>query len=107
MDVIIFMALTAASGAYFTSVGCRRAQMRHRRPGWHHALVGTLITALLAVLFICQDDLFRPSRWDRGKVSIWFTVIVASAASGVVALVASSIVVLSFRAKVRDENNAA
>ena len=103
MDLVIFVVLTGAAGAYFTSVGCRHAQARHRRAGWRHACFGTFITALLAVLFVCQGDLFRPSQWEAGKYSIWFGVVAVSVPAGVVALVTSAIVVSVFRARFRNE----
>ena len=107
MELAIFILLTGASGAYFTSVGCRRALARHRRVGWHLILPGTFITALLTALLIGQGDLFHPSRWDSCKVSIWLPVTVVSLAAAVVAFVASAIVALAFRASIRDDDTVA
>lgn len=107
MELAIFIVLTGASGAYFTSVGCRRALARHRRVGWHLMLLGTFITALFTALLIGQGDLFHPSRWDTGKVSVWLPVAMISSAAAVVALVASAIVVLVFKARIRDEDTVA
>ena len=107
MELAIFIVLSAAAGAYFTSVGCRRAIARHRRAGWHLTLLGTFVTALITALLIGQGDLFHPSRWDAGKVSVWLPVAMISSAAAVVAFVASVIVVLVFRARIRDDNTVA
>lgn len=107
MGVVIFIVITAASGAWVTSLRCRRAQARRCRAGWHLTIRGTLITALLTGLFIGQPDLFYPDRWDNGKVSIWFPVMASSSAAAVFAFVASVIVVAAFRARFRDENHVA
>jgi hypothetical protein len=102
MLAILFIIFAGAAGAYFTSIGCRRAHARHRRPSWRYAWLGTFITVLLSVLMVCQGDLFRPNRWD-GKVSIWFTVIAISVLAGLVALVASAIVLQVFWRKFKYE----
>ena len=103
MELILFIVLTGAGGAYFTSICCRWAHARHRRPSWRYAWLGTFITVLLSVLFTCQEDLFRPSRWDTGKVSIWFSVVSISVATGAVALLASAIVLEVFWRKFKHE----
>lgn len=100
MVIVIFILLTAASAAYFTSIGCRRALAQHRRPGWHLALLGICITTLLTALFVEQGDLFRPDRWVLGMVIIL-------PAAAVVALISSAIVVSVFRGRFRDENHVA
>jgi len=51
---------------------------------------------LPSVLFVCQGDLFRPSRWDTGKVSIWYSVVAVSIAAALVGLLASGIVLEAF-----------
>src|SRR5262245_62334299 len=105
MELAIFIVLTAAAGGYFTSLGCRRSQARHRRAGWHQTLIGTVLTALLIGLSIGQGDLFHPDRWDRGKVWIWAPAIMISFAGASVAFVTSVIVVSVFRAKFRNEKH--
>jgi hypothetical protein len=100
---LIFIALTGAAGAYFTSIGCRWAHGRHHRPSWRYGWLASFITALLAVLFVCQGDLFRPGRWDTGKVSIWFSVVSVAIAAGIVALLASAIVLEVFWRKFKHE----
>jgi ABC-type phosphate transport system permease subunit len=104
MVILIFIFLTATSGAYFTGIGCRRALVKHRRPGWHLTLLGICITTSLTALFVGQEDLFRPDQWDSGKVGILPVIIVTLTAS-VVALIASMIVVSIFRARFRDQNH--
>jgi hypothetical protein len=107
MHAFVFIGLTGAAGAYITSIACRRSQARHRRAGWHLALLGTLLTTLITGIFIGQPELFQPTRWDTGKVSIWYPVVVLSSAAAVVALVASMIVVVVFRLRFRDEKQVA
>jgi ABC-type uncharacterized transport system permease subunit len=107
MELFVFIVLTGAAGAYFTSIACRRSQARHRRAGWHLALLGTGLTAFITGAFIGQPELFHPSRWDTGKVSIWYPVVISSSAAAVVALVTSLIVVVMFRVRFRDENHVA
>jgi ABC-type uncharacterized transport system permease subunit len=106
MVILIFILLIATSAAYFTSIGCRRALARHRRPGWHVTLLGIGITTLLAALFVGQDDWFRPSRWDSGKVGI-LPVIMITLTAAVIASVASVIVVSIYRGRFRDDDHVA
>ena len=103
MEPVIFIVLAGAAGAYFTSIGCRWAHARHHRPSWRYAWLGSFITALLSVLFVCQGDLFRPSRWDTGKISIWFTVVSVAVAAGLIALLASALVLEVFWRKFKHE----
>jgi hypothetical protein len=104
MELFIFFILSAASGAYFTSVGCRVSQAKHRRAGWHHVLLGPAVTALLTVLLIGQRDLFFPSRWITVKISFWYPITLGASASAIIAFIASVIVVLVSRANFRDAN---
>ena len=99
MEIVIFSILTAASGAFFTSIGCRRAHIHHRRPGWHVILLGTVVTVALTILYVGQTDLFHPERWDDYKGGFWRPVIFASEAAAVVALLSSLAVVCYFRAR--------
>jgi formate hydrogenlyase subunit 4 len=104
MVILIFILLTATSGAYFTGIGCRRSLAQHRRPGWHLTLLGICITTLLTALFLGQGDLFQPSKWDSGKVGM-LPIIIAILTAAVIALIASVIVVSIFRGIFRDEND--
>ena len=103
MGLLIFVFLTAAAGAYFTSIGCRRSREHGRRAGWHLILVGTCGAALLTALFVGQGDLFHPNR-DIGKLPVWLEVAVMSAIAGIVALASSVVVVVYFRANYRHED---
>ena len=103
MELVIFIILTAAAGAYFTSIGCRLAQARHRRAGWPAAVFGALVTAVLAALTVGQGDLFHPGRWDDWGVSIWIPMMVLSVAAAGVALLASTLVVAVFSARFQKE----
>jgi anti-sigma-K factor RskA len=100
MEIIIFSLLTAASGAFFTSIGCRRAHIHHRRPGWHHILLGTVVTVVLTMLYVGRTGLFHPERWDDYKGGFWRPIIFASEAAAVVALLSSLAVVYYFRARI-------
>ena len=105
MEIFIFSLLTAASGALFTSIGCRRARIRHRRPGWHLVLLGTVVTVLLTVLCFGQGDLFRPQRWDEykgGTSGFWRPIIFLSEAAAGVSVLSSLAVILYFRGRFRD-----
>jgi hypothetical protein len=106
MVILIFIFLTATSGAYFTSIGCRQEFVKHRRPGWHLTLLGVCITTLLTALFVGQEDLFRPDRWDSGKVGM-LPVIIITLTAAAVSLIASLIMVLIFRGRFRDEKHLA
>jgi hypothetical protein len=106
MELVVFFLLIAAAGAYFTSIGCRRAHAQHRPPSWRSAWLATFVTVLLTVLLACQEDLFRPSRWDAGKVPIWFTVVWLSATACPIALLGSGVVLEIFWRKFKHESTA-
>jgi len=103
VELVVFLLLTGASGAYFTSIGCRLARAKQRPPSWRYAWFATLGTVLLSVAFFCQADLLRPSRWDTGKVSIWYTVVIVSIAAAFPAMLASAIVLQVFWSKFKHE----
>lgn len=104
MELAIFLLLAGGAGAYFTSIGCRQAHAKHHPPSWRYAWLATLGTALLSVLLVCQGDLFRPSRWDTGKVSIWFSVVTVSIGTSIPAMLASAVVLQVYWRKFRDEH---
>jgi ABC-type uncharacterized transport system permease subunit len=102
MEIILFSFLTAASGACFTSIGCRRAHVHHRRPGWHLILLGAGVTTLMTMLYYGWPDLFYPERWPLhkgGSREFWTPLIFASGSAAVVALLSSLVVVYYFRTK--------
>jgi membrane associated rhomboid family serine protease len=107
MVLLVFILLAAASGAYFSSIGCRWALARHRRPGWYFALLGILATVLLTTFFLGEGDLFRPAHWDDGKVGFWLPMIIISGAAAIVAFLSSVVVVIIYRARFRNEKHAA
>jgi anti-sigma-K factor RskA len=110
MEIFIFSILMAASGSFVTSIGCRRAQSHHRRPGWHLIFLATVVTALLAMLYVGQADLFRPARWDEhkgGTSGFWRPVIFASEAAAVISGLSSLAVFFYFRARYRDVKSVA
>ena len=97
MDLLIFIVLTGATAAYITAIVCRRSVGYHRRPEWRWVLLSTILTAVLAGVVVGMPEIFQPAQWDRGKVSIWFAVIVSSSGAAVVGLVGSLAVVYLFR----------
>ena len=105
MELALFLIITGAAGAYFTSISCRRAHARHRPPSWRYAWLATLVTVILSVLSICQGDLFHPGRWNSGKIPLWFTVAIVSVATSVPALVASAVVLEIYWRKFRHERS--
>jgi hypothetical protein len=96
MQLAAFFLLAGAAGAYFTSIGCRRAHAKNLPPSWRYAWFATLGTVLLSVLLVCQGDLFHPRRWDTAKGSIWSEVVMVSCATAVPAMLASVIVLEVF-----------
>jgi hypothetical protein len=104
-EIFIFSLLTAASGALFTVIGCGRAPIRHRRPGWHLVLLGTVVTVLLTFLWFGRGDLFRPQRWDEykgGTRGFWRPIVFASEAAAGVSVLSSLAVLVYFRRRFRD-----
>jgi hypothetical protein len=97
MEAFLFFSLSAASGACFTSIGCRRAHVQHRRPGWHLILLGAGITLLATMLLIGGGDLFHPARWSDYKGGFWLPVMFPSVCAASVALLSSLAVVYYFR----------
>jgi len=61
---------------YFTGIPCRVAQTRGRRPPWYSAILGTLAAAILALVFMYQGDLVRPSTWGKNKMGTGLVVLV-------------------------------
>ena len=102
MQIFIFSILTAVSGALFTGIGCRRAQIHCRRPGWHLILLGTVVTVLLTLLCLQGGDVFRPDHWDDYKGGFWRLAIFELEAAAVVAFLSSLAVVCYFRARFND-----
>jgi hypothetical protein len=105
MEILIFSLLAAASGALFTGIVCRRARIHQRRPGWHLILLGTVVTGLIAVLYVGQADLFRPERWDEhkgGRVGFWRPIVFVSEAAAGIAGLSSLAVFLYYRGRFRD-----
>lgn len=102
MEPFVFFALSAASGACFTCIGCRRAHVQHRRPGWYLILLGTGMTLLAAVLLIGGSDVFYPERWRQYKGGFWLPLMFPSVCAAAVALLSSLAVVYYFRTRIKD-----
>jgi len=102
MLFVIIMVLVSVAAGYLTSIPCRFAQSRGRRPGWYSAPLGVLGAALLAVLFIFQGDLFRPSTWDKNKMETPFLIPVYFTVFCCVGLTPAVRVVLHYQKKYGD-----
>jgi hypothetical protein len=107
MSLLFTILLAAVAAAYFASIPCRAAESRNRRPAWHFVLLGVLAAAVLPVLFIFQDDLFRPSAWHKGKVEMTFLVPMWFAIGGGIGLIPSFFVVWTYRQKYEDAHGKA
>jgi hypothetical protein len=103
MEIFIFCFLAAACGAALTSIACRPARVRRRRPGWHLLLFGVVVTTFLTMLYVGREDLVHPERWDDYKGGFWPPVVFASSSAAVIALLSSAAALLYFRTRFRDE----
>ena len=106
MDLIISIILLAAVAGYLASLACRFALKRNRQPGWLISICAALMSGLLAVLLMGGVDLFQPSKWDEGKVSIWIMVGIVFAFSSAVALLPSLFLVILDRKRFTDSHPA-
>ena len=102
MEIFLVVFLVAAYGAGLCGLGCWRARVHHRSPGWYLAFLGAFVTAITVIFLIAQGDLFYPKRWDDYKGGFWPNILVPATAAGIVALLSSFPVVYYFRAKFRD-----
>jgi hypothetical protein len=100
MVMAIFVALTGSAGAYIASLLCRCARRRNKPGEWHYALISALSTGAMAVLFVGQDSLFRPTEWSKGKMVaewFWFVHSVLFLIAGFIALISAFAVIAYFR----------
>ena len=95
---------SAGVAAYITTVPCRLLVSRHRQPGWYIAVIVAVLMGALAVLLVGGTDLFHPSRWDTGKVTLREVVPLWFAAAGIGALVPAWYVVGYYRDKLEHSN---
>ena len=94
------------SGGYFTSIGCRWALARHRRPGWYLILLGTCVTVLLTALCAWGAALYvHPEEKDEIRGGFEIMVIAAVCDAAVFAFAASVSVVSFYRAKFQDKKD--
>ena len=107
MSVLFTILLAAVAGAYIASIPCRAAESKGRRPAWYFTVVGMLGAAVLPVLFIFQDELFRPSAWNTGKVEMTFLVPMWLSIGGAVGLIPAFFVVWTYRQKYDDAHRRA
>lgn len=110
--IYVFLILLLAAGvpsagvaAYIASVPCRILVSRGRQPKWHIALGVAMLMGILAALFAGGTDIFRPSRWDTGKITIREIVPLWFAAASIGAFVAASYVVRHYRNKLEHSNS--
>jgi hypothetical protein len=95
----------AAVSTYIATIPCRLLVSRRRQPGWYIAVVVAVLLGALAVLLLGGADLFHPSRWDTGKVTMremapmWF------AAAAIGAFIPAWYVVGHYRDKLEHTND--
>ncbi len=96
---LLWVGIPSAGIAYVTTVPCRLLVSRRRQPGWYIAFVVAVFLGTLAVLLLGGADLFHPSRWDAGKVSLREWVFPCFAAAAVGAFLPAWYVVGHYRAR--------
>jgi len=105
MQSILLILVVAAASTYAASLVCRVLQSCHRRPGWFVAPLVAACLGSLAVLAVFQGDLFRPSKWDSGKVSLAMMAPICFGVSSFIAIIPAWYVVAHYRDKA-DETDA-
>jgi hypothetical protein len=100
---VVMILLISAAAIYITSLPCRFAVSRRRRAAWYFAVLGAAGAGALTILFVYQGDLFRPSKWDTGKVTMLITVPMIFMISGAIGFIPASLVVRHYRVKFEDD----
>ncbi len=62
--IFAFIILLEAAAAALTAIGCRLSRRWHRHAGWHLALIGAVVAALLAIFCTEGRFLLHPERWS-------------------------------------------
>jgi hypothetical protein len=105
LGILLVVGAPAAVSTYLTSIPCRILVSRRRIPGWYIAILIAVLVGGLAVLLLGGADLFHPSKWDSGKVTLrelaplWF------AAASICAFIPAWYVVGHYRDKLDEPNH--
>ena len=62
--MLVFIILLEVVAVAITAIGCRFSYRHDRRAGWHLAVVGSIVAALLAVFISEGSYLLHPERWS-------------------------------------------
>ena len=103
MEYLLLISLPAAFGGYLTGLLCRRTVRDNRKPSYWLAVIGGLLTSVIAALVIGQKDIFDRQRWEQGPVTIWWGVAVFSVGALAIALPVSVAVVYLMRRSFESE----
>ncbi len=95
-QLILPFLLVALLASYYTSVGCRAAHRRHRRVGWHIALVGAALAAASCMCFIWLGFLLQPGETPYPDI-FWHWMLTISIGGSLLALVPAAAVVWHYR----------
>ena len=96
---------TALVSIYVVSIPCRVLVSRGRSPGWYIAILIAILMGALVVLVLGGSDLFHPSRWDTGKVTLREFVPFWFAGASIGALISGWYVVGHYRDKLEASQN--
>lgn len=94
--LILSAVVVQCAAAALTSLGCWLVSRRHRKPGWHIALLGTVATTMF--ISLCDPLLYHPSQWSRYKTSL-DAYIQGAAIILVLGLIPALVVVRGYRRK--------
>jgi len=94
--------LATAASASLTAFGCRFSQRRHRKAGWYLAVMASISTGVLAVLFFFGSEAFHFDEWSANAgVLPCFLIIIG------IGIIPGLLVVRFFRERFRDDNHVA
>lgn len=89
--------------AYLSSVLCRFARKRHRKPSFLFAPLSIAGTGMLTVLCVYQEELLHPSRWDNSKAPMEVLFLILFAISCALAVIPALPVVAFYRMRNGDK----
>jgi membrane-bound metal-dependent hydrolase YbcI (DUF457 family) len=80
--------------AYCASLISRALRRREKRPGWLSGGVSVAVGIFIGWLCVFQLDLFRPSRWDAGKVELPVMLVITGFVSFIASVIPAAFVVV-------------
>ncbi len=95
-QLILPFLLVALLASYYTSIGCRFAHRRHRRAGWHIALVGAATAAVSSICFILLGFLLQRGETPYPGI-FWQWMLTISVGGSLLALVPAAAVIWHYR----------